>query len=349
MIKSHFFILFAFILFPFLSLQAQTQTFDNAGSYMSFMNEQNRKIMEDFLSYTSAVAHGKSARKVESRRQDQLKTTKEAIKKIAAMPPYKGDKQLRDSCVSFMNITYHILNDDYAKIVNMEEISEQSYDAMEAYLLAQDMANEKLHQAHERLNVVEKSFAAKNNITLVESSDELTKKLNQASKVNMYHRTIYLVFFKSFKQEIYMLDAMSKKNVNGIEQNKNSLQNFSEEGIAKLIATPAFNGDNTMIIACRQLLEFYKSECKDKVPGLTSFYLKEENYQKVKKAFDAKSQSERTQADVDQYNKAVNEFNKAVNETNNTNNLLNTNRSKLIENYNKASQNFLDKHTPKYN
>jgi hypothetical protein len=346
--RLHFFILFFFIFFSILNLPAQAQTFNDAGSYMTFINEQNRKIMEDFMSYTSAVAHGKSARKVESRRVAQLQSTKDGIKKISAMPPFKGDKELRDSCVSFLNITYHILNDDYGKIVNLEEISEQSYDAMEAYLLAQDLANEKLNQAQERLSVVEKSFAARNNITLVESSDALTKKLNQANKVNVYHRAIYLIFFKSFKQEIYMLDAMSKKNVNGIEQNKNSLQNFSAEGIAKLITIPAFNGDNSMIIACRQLLEFYKTECKDKVPGLTSFYLKEENYQKVKKAFDAKSQSARTQADVDQYNKAVNEFNQAVNEINNTTNQLNTNRSKLIENYNKASQNFLDKHTPKY-
>jgi hypothetical protein len=172
--------------------------------------------------------------------------------------------------------------------------------------------------------------------------------LDQASKVNRYHRSVYLIFFKSYKQEAYLIEAMGKKNVNGMEQNKNSLEKFSGEGISKLIGMPTFNGDNSMIIASRQLLEFYKSECKEKIPGITSYFLKEENYQKVKKAFDSINQSERTQADVDQYNKAVNEFNLAVNEYNNTNNQLNANRGKLIENYNKTSQNFLDKHTPKY-
>jgi hypothetical protein len=347
--KIYFFTLLpTLLLFFFMDLSLKAQTFNDAGSHMSFITQQNREIMQDVLSYTSAVAHGKSAKKVENRRQAQLQTTKDAIKKVSAMSPYKGDKDYRDSCVSFLNITYHILNDDYGKIVNLEEVAEQSYDAMEAYLLAQDLANEKLQEAHGRLMIVERSFAAKNNVTLIESNDELSKKVEIASKVNTYHRKIYLIFFKSYKQEMYMLDAMSKKNVNGVEQNRNTLQNFSEEGIAKIIGIQAFNGDNSMIIASRQLLEFYKSECKDKVPGLTAFYLKEENYQKVKKAFDAKSQSERTQSDVDQYNKAVNEFNQAVNEFNNTNNQLNANRGKLIDSYNKASQNFLDKHTPKY-
>jgi hypothetical protein len=326
----------------------KAQTFETAGAYMTYIADQNREITKDFLSYTSAVAHGKNAKNVETKRVAQLQTTKDAIKKISAMPPFKGDKSLRDSCVSFLKITYYILNDDYGQIVNLEEVAEQSYDAMEAYLLAQDMASEKLKQASERLQKVEKTFAANNNVTLIESNDEVSKKMEQTSKVNKYHRGVYLVFFKSYKQELYMIEAMGKKNVNGIEQNKNSLEKFVAEGITKLGAIQAFNGDNSYLTACKQLLEFYKTECKDKIPGLLSFYLKEENYQKTKKAFEAKREADRTQADVDQYNKAVNEFNQAVTDFNNTNNQLNATRSKLIENYNKASQAFLDKHTPKY-
>jgi hypothetical protein len=324
------------------------QTFETAGAYMSYIADQNREITKNFLGYTSAVAHGKNAKKVETKRSAEIQSTKDAIKKISAMPPYKGDKSLRDSCVSFLKITYYILNDDYGKIVNMEEVAEQSYDAMEAYLLAQDLASEKLKQASTRLQEVEKKFAANNKINLVQSNDEISQKMEQAGKVNKYHRSIYLVFFKSYKQEMYMLDAMGKKNVNGIEQNKNSLEKSSAEGIASLSTIPAFNGDNSYSTACRQLLEFYNMECKDKMPGLLAYYLKEENYQKTKKSFEAKREADRTQADVDQYNKAIKEFNQSVTDFNNINNQLNEARARLIENYNKTSQAFLDKHTPKY-
>ena len=69
----------------------------------------------------------------------------------------------------------------------------------------------------------------------------------------------------------------------------------------------AYNGDKNLVEACKQLLAFYNAECKEKIPGLTKFYIIEENYLKQKKSFETKKQSERTQDDVDQYNKLVND------------------------------------------
>ncbi|MCU0429499.1 MAG: hypothetical protein MUF42_05955 [Cytophagaceae bacterium] len=327
---------------------AKAQNYETASAYMEFINTQYMEIMKDYWAYTSAVGHGKSARKVEDKRKELLTTTSNVTRKISLMPPFKGDKSLRDSATSFLRISYHVLNHDYAKIVNMEEISEQSYDAMEAYLLAQDVANDKIKAANDRLTETQKSFAARNNVNLVEGeSNETIKKINAASEVNGYHRVIYLIFFKSYKQEYYLMEAMNKKNINGMEQNKNSLLQFSKEGIAKLDTMKAFKGDKSMIQATKQLLEFYQKECNEKVSILTNFYIEEDNFQKIKKAFDAKKPADRTQADVDQFNQAVNKLNKAVAEFNTTNQQLNENRKKLIDQWNKTSDAFLDKFTPK--
>jgi hypothetical protein len=339
-----------FFLFTFYFLNmsfSKAQTSDSPGAYVSFMGDQYKEIQKDMLSYTSAVGHGKSARKVESKRKELLQTNRTARKKIAALNPHAGDKSLRDSAVSFLDMYYHVLNDDYGKIVNLEEVAEQSYDAMEAYMLAQDLANDKLKKAGEMLSLTEKTFAATHNVTLIDSDDEVSKKMKVASAVNNYHRTIYLIFFKSYKQEAYLLDAIAKKDINAIEQNKNSLIAFAEEGILKLDTIKAYNGDKSMIASCKQMLEFYKNEC-GKIPLITNYYLKEESFQKVKKAFDAKSESDRKQADVDQYNKAIGEMNQGVNEYNATNNTLNNGRKANIDNWNKTSANFLDKYTPKY-
>ena len=66
----------------------------------------------------------------------------------------------------------------------------------------------------------------------------------------------------------------------------------------------------------------------------------------IKKEFDAKPESKRTQQDVDKYNKAVNEFNDENNQFNNTNANLNGNRSKFLDNWNKSVSNFTDNHVP---
>ncbi len=342
----------AFFALAVLSLSipqaSQAQAFSDAGSYMTFIGDQQREIMKDYMSYTSAVAHGKSARKVENRRKELIQTVTETRKKIGSMGPYQGDKTLRDSTSAFLLISYHILTDDYGKIVNMEEVAEQSYDAMEAYLLAQDMADEKLQQASKRLQSTEKTFAGKHNIRLIENNDELSQKVQKANKVNNYYHEIYLIFFKSYKQELYLMDAIQQKNVNGIEQGKNTLAQYAAEGLTKLNKLQGLEGDKSLIMACRQTLEFYQSECKNSIPGMTNFYLKEENFAKIKKAFDSKREKDRTQADVNQYNNAVNELNKAVNEYNNSNKQVNADRQKAIENWNKTTQSFLDKHVPKY-
>ncbi|MBD0256943.1 MAG: hypothetical protein ICV83_14590 [Cytophagales bacterium] len=327
--------------------RAAAQSFAHAGEYISFIGAQHHEITKDLMSYTSAVAHGKSARKIENRRKEMLQTVTDARRKIASLPPYQGDKSLRDSTARFLLAYYHILNDDYGKIVNLEEVAEQSYDAMEAYLLAQELAGAKIDEAGDRLDNTQKAFAATHKVTLVESSDEVSKKFAEATKVNEYHRVVYLLFFKTYKQEMYLIDAVDKKNINAVEQNKNTLHKYAEENIKKLAAIPAFNGDKSLVNVCRQIQEFYRGETA-KIAVLTNFYLKEENFQKIKQAFEAKREKDRTQADVDQYNNALKEVNKAVNEFNSTSKQLFEARKQMIDSWNKASQQFLDKHVPKY-
>ena len=116
--------------------------------------------------------------------------------------------------------------------------------------------------------------------------------------------------------------------------------------MGKLLTITNFQNDNSLLLACKQLQEFYKEESKQ-IPLLTNFFLKEENFNKIKTAFDSKKPADRTKQDVDGFNKAVAEINKATNDYNQLNAQLNTKRNTLIENWNKTSSNFLDKHTPK--
>ena len=146
------------------------------------------------------------------------------------MGPWKGDKALRDTTVAYLKILNTVFNEDYGKIVNMEEIAEQSYDAMEAYILAQEKAYEKLHEASQKQHAIQKQFAAKNNINLIEGESEVSNKSKTAGDVIHHCNDVYLVFFKCHKQEAYLIDAINKKNLVSIEQSLNSLGKFAEDG-----------------------------------------------------------------------------------------------------------------------
>lgn len=323
------------------------QEFTDAISYLNYVGDQFEEISKDMMSYTSAAAHGKSARKVEKRRSELIQTVKAAEVNMRKLKPYKGDRSFRDSVISYFHITGLVLNEDYGKIVNMEEIAEQSYDLMEAYLLTKEKANDKMDEAYEKVHNQQKAFAVKNNINLVETSDKLSEKIKMAGLVSQYNNQVYLIFFKSYKDEAYLIDALNKSDVNALEQLRGSLDKNSTEGMKQLMKINSFNNDASLKNACMKTLEFYKSEAA-KAPQLIDFLLKKGNFEKTQKAIEAKRQSERTKQDIDQYNKTLDEFNVAVTKFNALNNDLNKNRNAVLNTWNKASSDFMDNHTPKY-
>jgi hypothetical protein len=179
----------------------------------------------------SAVSHGKSARKVEKRRYEVVSSIIDTRANIRTMQPWKGDKTLRDTTVAYLQILYSVFNDDYGKIVNMEEIAEQSYDLMEAYMMAQEKAYQKLDEAAQRQQEMQKEFAKKNNINLIEGSSALGEKSKIAGEVLKHCNEMYLVFFKSYREEQYLIEAMNQKNLLSIEQNIGTLKNLLKKDL----------------------------------------------------------------------------------------------------------------------
>ena len=92
----------------------------------------------------------------------------------------------------------------------------------------------------------------------------------------------------------------------------------------------------------------YKRTAETDIPKLLDFYLKEDNFEKIKKAFNAKSESSRTKQDVDTYNNAVKDMNNGVNSFNALNDKINNERNQVINDYNNTENSFRDMHTPHY-
>jgi hypothetical protein len=329
----------------FFSGRLDAQSFETAVDYMDYISKANSTLTQKYLTYLSAVSHGKSARKVEKRRVEVVNAISDMRYNIVGMPPFKGDRTLKDTTVSYLKILNYIFNDQYGKIVNMEEIAEQSYDAMEAYMLAKEKAQEKLEEASKKQQETQRQFAAKNNVRLIDTETELETKMKTANQVMKHADEVYLIFFKCNKQEVYLIDAMNRKNLVSIEQNNSTLQKFAEEGLEKLKKINGYNNDPSLVLACTELMNFYKMEA-DKGSSLSDFYLKEENFTKLKKQFDSKPASKRTQQDIDQYNKEVNELNQAMQAFNKANTEMNKTRSAAINNWEKAYKKYMDNYIP---
>jgi len=339
----YLFLIVAFMFLP--GSKSMTQDLSTAGSYMTYIGEKEREVTKKYLNYVSAASHGKSLRKVDKLREQLINTIYETRIAVQGVPPFKGDKTLRDASVTYLQLCYRIFNEDYGKIVNMEEIAEQSYDAMEAYLMAQRLATEKLDEAGRKRSETGKEFAAKNNINLVDMGDIMDQKVKTSTRVTDYYNKIYLLFFKCYRQESYLIEALNKGNIISIEQNKNSLFKYATDGLEKLDTMGAFDSDASLKAACQRALQFYKSEAGD-VTVMTDFLLKKESFDKLQKSYNSKPAAKRTQADVDEYNKSVNEMNQAGNTYNKLNNEVNKKRTTILDNWNDTVKKYWDNHMP---
>lgn len=329
-----------------VSFQGMAQNTENPVEYMNFFSEEFKALQSKMWDYTSKVSHGKSARKIENTRKELIAQSNQAVSKVRTAKPYKGDKTYKDSVLHYFTVVNLVLKEDYEKLVNMEEVAEQSYDLMEAYMTARELAGQKQNEASQTVNRAQKAFCAANNINLLEASDNLSKKMEVAGKVYEHYNEVYLIFFKSMKQEAYLIDAISRQDVSSIEQNREALAATAEEGLNKLKAVKLHENDPSMVQATEALLKMYQTESKD-VEAQLNYLLMVEKFNTVKAAFDQKKEKDRKQEDVDQYNKAVNDMNNSVNASNTVNEKYNKSRSKMIDNWNNTAEKFTNKHVPK--
>lgn len=331
--------------FAFFTNMAKAQEFQTAISYMDYISKQHDNISKKYLAYTSASAHGKRAKKVEALREKLINEIAEAKSNINMMLPFKGDKAYRDSSVNFMKLYYNVMNDDYGKIVNMEEIAEQSYDEMEAIIMLEEKIDAKLEEANKMQREAQKKFGAANNINIVEGNSEMGEMLKQVSATNKHEHEVYLVFFKPYLQEKNLIQAISKGNVTAIEQSKSSLLKYAQEGQIKLATIKPYLGDNSLINACKYMLQFYEKEANG-MATVSDFFVVKEKFDKMKNDFERNGQ--RTKEAIDTYNKGVNDMNAAANNYNNTLKNFNEQRSQNLDNWNNTVKSYFDNHIPKY-
>ena len=321
---------------------------DDPGSYMNAISSAQLDMNKTYMVYISASAHSSRKRKIEKLRLQTVDNIVICQNTINNLAPYKGDNSLRQSSINYVQLCYKVFNDDYAHIVNMEDISERSYDEMQAYLLLQQATNDTLEMAISRMKKAEQAFATRYGVTLIDQKTELGDKMEQTDRMGKYRDKVYLLFYKCNWEDGQMIDALNQKNVTKVEQDRSALDKYAIEGLAVLDTMKSFDNDGSLVNACHQALAFYKSEAETEIPKLTDYFLKEENFNKLKTAMDAKSDSQRTQQDVDNYNKAVTDMNNGVNTFNQVNNDLNNGRNNATQTWDATEKNFMDMHTPYY-
>src|SRR4249919_2511807 len=102
-----------FILLFCLRLTAQT-----AQDYMANLNNELKPVQEASWEYIKATT-GDSPSKAEKKRQAFMFRVSVSAANISAFPSYKENSNLRDSALSFLNITKAVMTEDYSRVVSL--------------------------------------------------------------------------------------------------------------------------------------------------------------------------------------------------------------------------------------
>jgi hypothetical protein len=329
-------------------LHTKAQNYDDPVVYMKAINNAQADFNKIYMSYISAAWHSSRAGKIVRLRDQVVENITTCRYKIIDLPYYKHDNVLRQSCIDYLWLLNKVFNDDYKHLVNMEDLIDQSFDKMELYLLLQEKINDTLKAATDRMDKAKIDFATKYNLTLTDDRSQVTQKMELANKVGKYHDKVYLLFFKCLWQEIQVMDAIDKKNITKIEQARSALLKYADDGVLALDSLSAFDNDGSLAESCKQSLAFFKKESETELPKISDFLLKQENFIKIKTAFDAKPANSLTKDDKDAFKKAEADINAAYTAVSLTFKGILADRNKVIINWNNADQKFTDKHVPYY-
>lgn len=331
----------------FISLNLKAQEFKSPVDYLSYIGKEQENISKSMWKYTSAVAHSKSARRIDNTRKLLVKSIQTANKKVSALKDgYQGDVEYRNQVIEFLNISEKNINEEYDKIINMQEVAEQSYDLMEAFIMTRDLVNKKIDAEYDKVSLAQKTFAAKYKINLTEDVSELGKKMKISGEVFDYHTQLYLIFFKTNITDLYLSQAIEKKDLGAIQQNSSALIQYAEEGLEKLKAIKPYNGDNTMVLITKKALDYYKKQAQQFSPKVVDFLMFNEKFDSARKSLESKSDKDRTKEEIENYNGMVKQINKEIDNYNKISHSNLQEKNTIISNWNATGDNFISGHVP---
>ena len=336
---------FIAILLCFTTHNSIAQKFDSPSDYLSFVGDELEVITKNNWKYTKAVAHSKSDKNISNKRKVLVKSVERAIAKITKAKGYDGN-EYKNQVLTHLAFNKSILNNDYAEILDMKAIAEQSYDLMEAYILAQEMADKKMEQAQAEYENNFYAFAKKHDINIIESDSDLSKKMTISGEVFSHYNELYLIFFKVYINEIYLMEALEKNDINAIQQNTNALSQSAKEGLTTLENSTLYKNDASIVKSTKAIFEFFIDEADNKMPQQLDFLVLNEDMETISKTLEKTPEKKRTKKQIDAYNNKVKQINKAVKNYNKINTDLNNNREKAFNALDVTKEKFLAKHIP---
>jgi len=167
---------------------AAAQTYADPAAYNNAIVNEQVELLKKNLRYISKAAHSENDRKIENRRLEVVEQNKAAVATLQHMPGYKGNAELRAAALKAFKTMLEVYSADYKQVNALAATRTQSFEAMERYFAAQEVAEQKLAVVDDSVNAAQKRFARQFGMSIETSKESarLAEYTRQVSAVNRY-------------------------------------------------------------------------------------------------------------------------------------------------------------------
>jgi hypothetical protein len=329
------------LLLAFFDLHGQQAT---PLDYLETINDAYQPVLEKQMDFARSLSQAQPPELVNRYRRSLLSEIRNSRNDIRGMPPFRGNTALRDSMVQFLQVSFDVVNEDYARLVNMEQISEESYDKMEAFLRAQEEAYRQMSEAARAMKKTEEEFAKQFGVRLENSDDRFARQLRELNETFTYYNKIYLIFFNAYQQELKAFRAVESQDYDKMEEERRKLKALASDGLIKLDRTGGYKGDRSLRSAASENLKFYLREAEEDLSEMVAYYSRLYELKSTKTDMEATEDAEMRKRLTDKYNSLVRSINASGKQLNVITNRLNQERAAYLDKWNQVSESFLKEH-----
>lgn len=268
---------------------------------------------------------------------DKIKATEA---ELASEEGFYGDLSVKVAMKIFLRNARTILSEDYKKIKELKVHSQHSFKNMEAYLMAQVKANERLSEGGKRLDDELRKFAERYEVTVSEEKNATSQKIVKASAAMNYYNQTYLSYFKVHEQRLKVYEALSRENLDDIKKENKLLIQYCELSLERLDIQDAFYGDEALWNAANNIISHIKKEAEEVYPNALRAIEKKQIYESAQKVYQTIPEESRTQNDVDHVNALIEPLNAAIEIQVSSLNKANSQREVLFRTWNDELRTF---------
>ncbi|MEM8527224.1 MAG: hypothetical protein AAGG68_21465 [Bacteroidota bacterium] len=304
----------AFSLFLFLTTFLNAQTVQEINRYLTYFNNQHIEVNNLAMTYLQYSVHSNDFGTIEQQRQKLIKQLNNSIEFMEKVQPIEGGEELKITALEVFRSYTESFNLDFVNLMQLKAESQSSYEAMEKYFAARKEAEQKVDKAAKRYGEAQIAFAEKHNIEIKEA--EQNAGMQEINLLNNYHQSIFLKYSKILMRNNEFMQYLNTQNIENISKSRSQLAKDSEATIKVLEAMPAFKEDTEY----RDAVTAFVREIEKLALG---------DYKDLETIL-KKAETERTEEDVNAFNKAIQNFQTIIPQINA---IVNEKGSELLKKY----------------